>query len=281
MKFIAGKKIDMDQVWQGEKVVAVTRVKIEPCKIVQIKDKDTDGYESVQIGIGQKKEKNINKPQKGHMKDLGNFRYLREFKIEAGELKKGDTIDIETFSAGDKIKVIGISKGKGFQGVVKRHGFKGSKKTHGNKDQLRMPGSIGSTGPAHVFKGVRMAGRMGGDRTTVSNLEIVDVNKEENILLIKGALPGARNGLILIQGEGELKVASGDEKVNAEIADKEIKSEEEKVPAERTVDTEVEEKKDSDVKKEEEKKEDIEKVVEDADKKVKEEEKKEDDNTKE
>ncbi len=206
MKFIVGEKIDMTQVWQGEKVVAVTRVKAGPCTVVQVKTEDNDGYQSVQIGYGVRKEKNIKKPQKGHMKGLGNFRYLREFELGSEDLKAGDVIEAATFAAGDKIQVTAISKGKGFQGVVRRHGFKGSKKTHGNKDQLRMSGSVGATGPAHVFKGTRMGGRMGGDRVTTKNLEIVEVNTADGIISIKGAVPGARNGLVMVSGEGELSV---------------------------------------------------------------------------
>ena len=133
---------------------------------------------------------------------------MREFRTEENELKRGDKIDINTFVSGDIVRVTSISKGKGFQGVVKRHGFSGSKTTHGNKDQTRMPGSIGATGPAHVFKGTKMGGRMGGDQVTVTNLEIIEVDKDNNILSIKGAIPGGRNSLVLIKGEGELKVES-------------------------------------------------------------------------
>jgi large subunit ribosomal protein L3 len=225
MKFIVGKKLDMTQVWKGDEAIAVTRVQAGPCVVTQVKDEKKDGYRAVQIGYGEKKEKNIAKPQLGHLKKAGvNSRYLREFKIaidtpngakerqDEASLKVGDKVDVGTFEAGDNIKVTGISKGKGFQGVVKRHGFHGQDASHGTKDQLRMPGSIGATGPAHVFKGVRMPGRMGGDRVSLSNLEIVEVDKENNILLIKGAVPGARNGLVLISGEGELKITPSDAK---------------------------------------------------------------------
>lgn len=216
MKFLVGKKLDMTQVWQGDNVVGVTRVQAGPCVVVQIKNEDKDGYSAVQVGFGKRQSKNIKKPQLEHMKGLDNFRYLREFRISSDtpkdtkerQLKRGDKIDVSAFEVGDNIQVEGVSKGKGFQGVVKRHGFHGQDKTHGNKDQLRMPGSIGATGPAHVFKGQKMPGRMGGDQVTVKNLEVVEVDKENNILLIKGAVPGARNGLVLISGEGELKVAS-------------------------------------------------------------------------
>ena len=221
MKFILGKKLDMTQAWREDKVLAATRIQAGPCIVVQAKTSEKDGYQAVQVGFGKRKKKNIKKPQQGHMKDLGDFKYLSEFRIDTpmkakdvkerqGEIKlrQGDKIDVSIFEKGDKVKVTGISKGKGFQGVVKRHGFHGAPKSHGTKDQLRMPGSIGSTGPAHVFKGKKMPGRMGGDQVTVAGLEIADVDKENNILSIKGAVPGARNGLLLIQGEGELVVAS-------------------------------------------------------------------------
>jgi len=200
----------MTQVWQGDKAVAVTRVKAGPCQVVQVKTKDSDGYEAIQLGFEEKRKKNINKPQTGHLKGLSGLRHLREFRTEAGGLKRGQIIDVSTFAPGDNIRVTGISKGKGFQGVVRRHGFKGTKKTHGNKDQLRMPGSVGATGPAHVFKGQRMPGRMGGDQVTTTGLEVVGVDLENNLLLIKGAVPGARNGLVLVQGDGELKVRNED-----------------------------------------------------------------------
>lgn len=212
MKFILGKKLDMTQVWQGDQVVAVTRVQAGPCTVVQSKSDDKDGYEAVQLGFGERNKKNINKPQQGHMKKLGNFRWLREFRVEGADLKPGDNITVDTFESGDKIKVTGVSKGKGFQGVVRRYGFKGQAKTHGTKDQMRMPGSAGATGPAHVFKGQKMPGRMGNDRTSIANLEVIEVDQENNILSIKGAIPGARNGLILISGEGELKIQTANDK---------------------------------------------------------------------
>lgn len=219
MKFILGKKIEMTQVWQGEDVVAVTKVQAGPCLIVQVKNNEKDGYEAVQVGFGKRHKKNINKPQKGHFKGLDNFQHVKEFRTESDDLKRGDTIDAGTFTPGDVIQVTSVSKGKGFQGVVRRHGFKGSKKTHGNKDQLRMPGSIGATGPAHVFKGQRMPGRMGGDQTTTKNLKIVEVNINENTILISGAVPGARNSLVLISGEGELVVKSKKLKVESKIVE--------------------------------------------------------------
>jgi large subunit ribosomal protein L3 len=273
MKFIIGRKIDMTQIWKGENVVPATRVQAGPCVIAQVKTEDKDGYASIQLGYGARKQKNISKPQIGHLKGLGNVRCLREFRIdEKLELKKGDIIDVGTFESGDKVKITGTSKGKGFQGVVKRHGFSGTKKTHGNKDQLRMPGSIGAKGPAHVFKGTKMGGRMGGDRVSVNGLEILDIDMENNILLIKGALPGARNGLLLISGEGELKVKQASEEpekteeVKIEETVEEVKVEEvkEEAPA-------VEEKPAAEEKKEEKKPEtpeEVEKEVVEAKEKI-------------
>lgn len=207
MKFILGKKIAMTQIWKEDQVYGATKVQVGPCLVSQVKTKDKDGYQAVQLGLGKRHPKNINKPQQGHFKDLENFKYLREFRVEDTKFKRGDKIDASSFVGGDIVKVTALSKGKGFQGVVKRHGFKGTKKSHGNKDQLRMPGSIGATGPAHVFKGTRMGGRMGGKQVTVTNLEIIEVDIKNNILLIKGAVPGARNSLVLIEGPGEMKVA--------------------------------------------------------------------------
>lgn len=214
MKFILGKKLNMTQIWDNDNCFGVTRVKVGPCYVSQIKDEKKDGYDSVQLGFDKKKQKNIKKPQKGHFGKVKaakseidtNFRYIKEFRLPKNTDKKGDisykigdVITLDNFEKGDKISLTAISKGKGFQGVVKRHGFKGAIKTHGTKDQLRMPGSIGATGPARVFKGTRMGGQMGNKQITTKNLEIVDKDIENNILFIKGAVPGGRNGLVLIK----------------------------------------------------------------------------------
>jgi large subunit ribosomal protein L3 len=208
MKFISGKKLNMTQIWSGDKVVGVTPVLAGPCVITQVKTKTRDGYEALQLAYGERKAKNINKPQLGHLKNL-NIKpaHLREFRTDKAEtFKVGDVVTVGTFQSGDIINVTATSKGKGFQGVVKRHHFHGFRKTHGNKDQERMGGSIGPKGPAHVFKGMRMGGRMGGARVTTTNLEIVKVDEANNILFIKGAVPGAVNGLVLIAGSGDLQV---------------------------------------------------------------------------
>lgn len=218
MKFILGKKLEMSQIFnkKGE-VIPVTLIQAGPCLITQITEnkKNTENKKTLTAQIGFGKKKNLSKALKGHLKNLENFRWLREFRLEqngskqgirANKLKRGDKITVEAFEVGDKVKITGTSKGKGFQGVVKRHGFHGSPASHGHKDQERMPGSIGPTEPARVFKGKRMPGHMGDDRVTVKNLEIVKIDAEKHILYIKGAIPGARNSLVMIQCDGELKV---------------------------------------------------------------------------
>jgi large subunit ribosomal protein L3 len=228
MKFIIGEKQNMTQVWSGEDVVAVTAVKIGPCFISGIKSREgKDKYNAVQVAYGKRKEKNLKKPQLAFFKKLNlSPKHVQEFRVEEGlkDVKTGDQISIESFKEGEKVKITGKSKGRGFQGVVKRHGFSGTKATHGNKDQLRMPGSVGSTGPAHVFKGMRMPGRMGNDRVSVINLEIIKIDIENNLLYIKGAIPGHRNSLVYISAEGELKIKKEEEKTEV----KENKKEEEK-----------------------------------------------------
>lgn len=184
-------------------VFPVTVVSAGPIVVTQIKSKDKDGYGAVQFGFGSKKGKNATKAEAGHTKDLGTFAYLREERIvgEGDSLPKvGDKVDASIFAPGDKITVSAISKGKGFQGVVKRHGFKGGRRSHGQKHSEREPGSIGGGLRSRVPKGMRMAGRMGNDRITVKNLTVVGVNPSENILLIKGALPGRAGTLVEIRG---------------------------------------------------------------------------------
>ncbi|EKD43311.1 MAG: 50S ribosomal protein L3 [uncultured bacterium] len=201
MKFILGKKIAMTQVFlpSGE-VMPVTRVVAGPCTVVQVKEK-----QAVQLGFGDKKEFRLNKPDAGHLKGLTPVAHLKEFQVEKTDgIKRGDVVALETFVVGDVISVTGVSKGKGFAGVVKRHHFRGGPASHGHKDNLRAPGSIGAGGVQRVFKGMRMAGRMGGDQVTIHNLEVVEVHPETNEIYIKGAVPGGRNGLLEIVGEGEL-----------------------------------------------------------------------------
>ncbi len=204
MKFILATKEEMTQYFTEDgKCVAATLLNAGPVTVTQVKSKDKDGYTAVQMGYGTRLAKRVAKPQQGALKELGMFRYLREFRPdtnEAPEIKVGDKITVEVFRPGDTIEIAGISKAKGFQGVVKRHGFHGGPRTHGQKHSEREPGSIGSTGQQKVSKGRRMAGRMGGDRVTVKNLKVLAVDTTNNLLLVSGAVPGRRGTLLEING---------------------------------------------------------------------------------
>jgi len=197
---IIGKKLGMTQIFTGNgKAEAVTAIKAGPCTVIQVKTKDKEGYNAVQLGFGEAKR--LNSPQKGHLKGLGEFKYLREFRVSDSEaIEVGETVDVSLFKTGDRVDITGVSKGKGFAGVVKRHHFAGGPKTHGQSDRHRAPGSIGATtSPGRVFKGMRMAGHMGDSRVTVRHLEVFEADPDRNLLLVKGALPGGRNGLLLIR----------------------------------------------------------------------------------
>ncbi len=191
---------------EAGKVFPATLVEAGPMKVVQLKTVDSDGYDAVQFGYEEVKEARINKAKKGHLKGLGNFRHLKEYRLAkntAADLKIGDVVDATSFEVGDTVVVTGVSKGKGFQGVVKRHGFKGGPRSHGQKHSEREAGSIsGSGGRAggRVAKGMRMAGRMGGDIISVKNLKILAVDNENSKILVKGAIPGRRGTLITITG---------------------------------------------------------------------------------
>ena len=202
MKYILGTKEKMTQIFTEDgKVVPATVVKADPITVTQIKTLEKDGYKAVQFGFGERKEKNISKPVKGHIKDLGNFSDLKEFRTEEEtDLKIGDKLTVESFEDGDAIETTSISKGKGFQGVVKRHGFKGGRRSHGQKHSEREPGSIGSTGPQRVFKGTRMAGRMGGDQISQRGITIAKIDKENNLIYVKGSIPGRKGTLVEIRG---------------------------------------------------------------------------------
>jgi large subunit ribosomal protein L3 len=201
MKFILGKKQNMTNIFDEDGIVyPVTVVNAGPLVVTQVKTLETDGYDSVQFGYGERKESNISKAVKGHTKDLGNFETLKENRVNETDLKVGDKVDVSAFEEGDKVTISSISKGKGFQGVVKRWNFAGGRRSHGNKHHERTPGSIGATGPQRVLKGLKMAGRMGSDRITVKNLKIVKVDKDTNQLYIKGAVPGKRGTLVEIRG---------------------------------------------------------------------------------
>lgn len=202
-KFILGKKLNMTQKFLADGQVApLTIVEAGPCEVVQVKG-EKDGYKAIQVGFGLKKK--ISKSLTGHLKGLKNFRYLKEFRVEKTDnVSRGQIFDVTSFKVGDLLKVTAVSKGKGFQGVVKRHHFHGHPVSHGHKDQERMPGSIGSTDSNRVFKGTRMAGHMGDATVTVKNLEILEIDPVKNLLYVKGAVPGARNGLVIMVAEGDL-----------------------------------------------------------------------------
>lgn len=194
---IIGRKLGMTQIFRDSgEAEAVTAVEAGPCSVIQIKTVAKEGYNAVQLGFGEAKR--IKSPQRGHLRGLGQFRYLREFRVDdIGDIQVN--LDVSMFQDGDLVDVTGISKGKGFAGVVKRYGFAGGPKTHGQSDRHRHPGSIGATtSPGRVFKGTRMAGHMGNRRVTVRKLEVLKTDPERNLLLIKGAVPGAKNGLLLI-----------------------------------------------------------------------------------
>ena len=205
LRGIIGKKVGMTRVYRDNGVSEpVTAIEAGPCTVIQVKTVAKEGYDAVQLGFGQ--PKNLKSPEKGHLKDNGEFRYLREFRVDATEAKVGDKIDVNLFKAGDLIDVTGLSKGKGFAGVVNRHGFHGGPKTHGQSDRHRHAGAIGSTTtPGRVWKGLRMAGRMGGERVTVRCLEVFLADPARNLLLVKGAVPGIRNGLLLIRKSSKEK----------------------------------------------------------------------------
>jgi len=204
MPGLLGKKLGMTSIYVGDRVVPVTVVEAGPCKVVDVKTKDKDGYEAVQLGYGSKKEKNVNKPMLGHFRknNVEPAAVLREFKgYDLSEVKAGDTLTVEVFEIGEMVSVSSNSKGKGFQGVMRRHGFGGvGGTTHGQSNRLRAPGSIGqSSDPSRVLKGTRMAGRMGGKRVTTKGLRIIRIDPDKNILMIKGAIPGSINSIVEIK----------------------------------------------------------------------------------
>lgn len=217
MKGILGVKVGMTQVFDEHGVVTpVTVIQAGPCFVTQIKTTKTDGYEAIQLGFGETKEKRLTNGQKGHLgllkqddkhpnrkKNFGvnPLRYLREFRMKnVDEYAPGQEITVAQFEVGDRIDVTGKTKGRGFAGVVKRYGFGGGVKTHGQSDRHRAPGSIGATsGTAHVFKGKKMPGRMGNDRFTAQNLEVIRIDEEKNLIAVKGSVPGVKGGLVVIR----------------------------------------------------------------------------------
>ena len=205
MPALLGKKIGMTQVFQEDgRVERVTVVEAGPCHVTAIRSPDRDGYEAVQLAFGAVSEKRLTKARLGHLKkaDAPASRHLREFRDEAGELQVGDTVTVEAFEKGQKVKVSGTSKGKGFQGTIKRHNFSAGPKSHGSHN-IRAPGSIGASAtPSRVFKGIRGPGQMGNERVTQRGLEVVDVIADQNLLLLRGSVPGPKGGTVEIRTDG-------------------------------------------------------------------------------
>ena len=198
-----GKKIGMTQIFREDgRVVPVTVIQAGPCVVTQVKTKETDGYEAVQLGFGDVKRRN--KPESGHLKNSRLSQYLREVATDdTSEFEVGQAIGVDIFESGEKVDVIGTSKGRGFAGVMKRWNFGGGPRTHGQSDRARAPGSIcGGTTPGKVYKGLKMGGHMGNRRITVKGLEIIEIDTERNLLLVKGGIPGATNSLVQIRRAG-------------------------------------------------------------------------------
>ena len=203
IKGIIGRKLGMTQIFRDNgKAEAVTAIEAGPCTVTQVKTAAKEGYNAVQLGFGEVKR--LNSPQRGHLKELEQFKYLREFRVADIEgVQVGDKVDVSLFKTGDLVDVSGVSKGKGFAGVVKRYHFAGGPKTHGQSDRHRAPGSIGAgTSPGRVLKGKRMPGHMGNRKVTVRHLEVFEADPARNLLLIKGAVSGGSNGLLLIEKSG-------------------------------------------------------------------------------
>lgn len=197
---LLGKKLGMTRLFdESGQAIPATIIQMGPCYVTQVKTVARDGYAAIQIGFGEAKR--LNRPARGHLRDLPLLRYLREIRTDdAAQYQVGQVLDASLLAVGDRVDVVGISKGKGFAGVVKRYGFRGGPKTRGQSDRLRAPGSIGSgTTPGRVYKGKRMPGRMGGERVTTQNLEVVLVDTERNLLALRGSVPGATNSLVLVK----------------------------------------------------------------------------------
>lgn len=202
MKFILGRKLNMSQIYDASgNAIPVTAVEIRGNVVTQIRTKEQDGYEAVQVAEGSRNPNRLSKAEKGHFKELGSFASVKEFRLDPSSAitqKVGDKVEIGQFAVGEMVNVSAISKGKGFQGVVKRHGFGGGPRTHGQKHSEREPGSIGGGLRTRVPVGTRMAGRMGSDRVTVKNIKIAHIDTEENIIYLGGAIPGRRGTLVEI-----------------------------------------------------------------------------------
>jgi large subunit ribosomal protein L3 len=205
---IIGKKLGMGRIFRNDgSAEAVTAIQAGPCTVTQVKTSAKEGYGAAQLAFGEVRKKGATSKEKA--KDTGRFKYLREFRMAEDDAPKvGDKLDVSIFKEGDLVNIVGISKGKGFAGSVKRYHFKGGSKTHGQSDRTRAPGSIGATtSPGHVLKGMRMAGHMGNRRVTAKGLEVCQADPARNLLLVKGAVPGSANGLLLIKKAGVKKSA--------------------------------------------------------------------------
>ncbi|MDH3942941.1 MAG: 50S ribosomal protein L3 [Anaerolineae bacterium] len=202
-KGLLGKKIGMTQIFdEGGAVVPITLVEAGPCYVTQIRRESTDKYSAVQLGFSETKQKKLTGGQLGHLKgsDAPPLRFLREFRVKDHGLNQGDKLTVEVFEVGDRVDVVGKSKGKGFAGAMKRHGFGGGPITHGQSDRQRSVGSIGATsGTSKVFKGKKMPGRMGNERVTVHNLQVAYIDAERNLIGIRGSIPGSKGGLIMVK----------------------------------------------------------------------------------
>lgn len=210
MKGIIGKKVGMTQIFdENGQVIPVTVIEAGPCYVTQIRTEQNDGYTAVQLGFDELPPKRngdsrLNKPKQGHLRRNGletpDLRVLREFRVKDIDVEEGQVLKADMFEKGERVDVVGTSKGRGFAGTIKRHNFNRGPKTHGQSDRERSPGSIGATStPGRVFKGMRMGGRMGNDRVTVQNLEVVEVDAEKNLLAVRGSVPGAKGGILLIK----------------------------------------------------------------------------------
>ncbi len=203
LKGLIGKKIGMTQIFDNDGVaIPVTIIEAGPCYVTQVRTPETDGYSAIQLGFEEVKPKRLAGGEMGHLKriNLPPLKFLREFRVKVPEVNEGDKVTVDIFATGEKVDVIGTSKGKGFQGGVKRYHFRGGPKTHGQSDRHRAPGSRGSgTTPGRVYKGSRGAGHMGDDRVTASSLKVVLVDAERNLIGVRGSVPGAKGGLVLIQ----------------------------------------------------------------------------------
>jgi large subunit ribosomal protein L3 len=210
MKGIIGRKVGMTQIFDEDgQVIPVTVIEAGPCYVTQIRTEQNDGYTAVQLGFDELPPKRngdsrLNKPKRGHLRrnglNLPDLRVLREFRVKEISVEEGQVLKADVFEKGERVDVVGTSKGRGFAGTVKRHGFNRQPKTHGQSDRERAPGSIGATStPGRVFKGTRMSGRMGGERVTIQNLEVVEVDADKNLLALRGSVPGAKGGILLIK----------------------------------------------------------------------------------